>query len=189
MAGTLSFSLKVATAVGCAALLTGLQLSDKLRVPDSNVGRPPPREISAEVERSARLLARPAAPGPSMAGRVVLDADPRGQFTANVEVDGRVIEMVVDTGATAISLSADEAARIGIHPRGADFRVDVVTANGTVRAAAVRLREVRIGSIIARDVVALVAPDGQPMPNLLGMTFFRQIRRFEIAGQRLVIEQ
>lgn len=125
----------------------------------------------------------------SSGGRVTIEADRYGQFNVDVEIEGRVVPMMVDTGASAVSLSAEDAASMGIRPVPYEYTLRMRTANGIASAARVRLHEVRVGGIVARDVMAVVAPPGQATPNLLGMTFLKTLRRFAILDQQLVLEQ
>jgi len=75
-----------------------------------------------------------------------------GHFRTEARVDGRRLELVVDTGASQIALRAGDAARLGIHPTPRDYSVKVATANGITRAALVQLGMVEIGNIVVRDV-------------------------------------
>lgn len=121
--------------------------------------------------------------------RLTLDSDRFGQFHADVEIEGRVLRMMVDTGATAVSLSWDDSVSMGIRPAPYEFTVRMRTANGVVSAAMVRLHEVRVGGIVVRDVPAVVSPPGQSTPNLLGMTFLNNLHHFEISNRQLVLEE
>lgn len=172
--------LKFALSMTVFAVLVGTQLSRKIASHDTAFAAHPRQASVPEAYAPHRL---------SSGRRVTIDSDGQGQFHADVEIEGRVLPMMVDTGATAVSLSWDDAAGMGIRPAPYEFTVRMRTANGIVRAALVRLREVRVGGIIARDVPAVVAPPGQSTPNLLGMTFLNTLRHFEISNQRLVLEQ
>ena len=115
--------------------------------------------------------------------------DARGHFLVEARVDGRLINFMVDTGASVIALTASDAARLGIHPAQRDFTVEVRTANGSVRAAPARLDKVEVGDLIVRDVAAVILPDGALSDNLLGLSFLSRLRRFEYSDGRLVLEQ
>ena len=97
--------------------------------------------------------------------------------------------MMVDTGATVIALSAEDAAQAGIRPLRSDFRGRVATANGSIEVAPVRLGEVRLGGIVVRDVEAVVLPPGALRGSLLGMSFLRRLAAFEMGGGRLVLKE
>ncbi len=61
--------------------------------------------------------------------------------------------------------------------------VNVSTANGTVKAARVKLRSVDInGPQGRRDVSALVLPNAALSENLLGLSYLSRLKRYEFAG-------
>jgi aspartyl protease family protein len=111
-----------------------------------------------------------------------------GHFNVEAVIDGRRMELMVDTGASVIALRQGDAARLGIHPAERDYTAKVSTANGTVSAARVELNRVEVGSITVRDVAALVLPDEVLGQNLLGMSFLSRVR-WEHRNGRLVLEQ
>ena len=119
---------------------------------------------------------------------VTLNGDGRGHFKVEARVDGRRIDFMLDTGATAVALRASTAAQLGIHPAPRDYTVRVQTANGEIRAAPVRLNMVEVGGIIVRDVPAVVQSDETLPMNLLGMTFLSRVRWTHDRG-KLVLEQ
>ncbi len=120
---------------------------------------------------------------------IVVPRDSRGHFQVDARVDGRRLSFMVDTGASTIALTRSAAGQLGIHPAQREFTVSVRTANGSVRAAPVRLSMVEVGGLIVRDVAALVAPDEALNENLLGLSFLTKLRRFEYANGKLVLEQ
>lgn len=122
-------------------------------------------------------------------GMLVLPEDGRGHFIAEPLVNGTRLRMLVDTGASFVALSAEDAGRAGVFPNAADFRLSISTANGTIQAAPVKLREIRVGSIVLRDVEAAVLPAGRLKESLLGMSFLRRLSSFQIADGSLVLKQ
>ncbi len=120
---------------------------------------------------------------------VIVPRDGRGHFQVDARIEGRKLSFMVDTGASVIALTASDAARLGIHPAQREFVTEVKTANGTVRAAPVKLDEVEVGDLVVRDVAALVMPDEALSDNLLGLSFLSRLRRFEYSAGRLVLEQ
>jgi len=104
---------------------------------------------------------------------VTLSADTRGHFITNGQVNGGTIRFIVDTGATVVALSAADARRVGV-----DYRngrpVLMNTANGVTQGYHVKLDTVRIGSITANNVDAVVL-EAQSMPALLGMSFLNRM--------------
>ena len=133
---------------------------------------------------AAPVAAPPAALG---FGRIELPPDRGGQYHADVEIEGRSVPMLVDTGATLISLTYADAQRLGLSPAPSDYTALVQTANGQAKAARVTLREVRVRNLLVRDVEALILPQGINGTSLLGMSFLKRLGGFEIASGNLVL--
>ena len=94
--------------------------------------------------------------------------------------------MLVDTGATTIAMTWEDAQGAGLHVRDSDFTLRSSTANGVALFAPVKLESVRIGTIVVYDVPAVVARRGQLTTTLLGMSFLRQVR-MEMKDHELVL--
>jgi aspartyl protease family protein len=77
-------------------------------------------------------------------------------------------------------LPADVARASGLHPAESEFKVPVNTANGTIRAARVNLRELRLGTIRLKNVDALVLPDGALKLPLIGMSALHRLAKVDI---------
>ncbi len=120
---------------------------------------------------------------------VIVPRDARGHFRTEGRIDGRRLDFLIDTGASVIALTAEDAASLGLHPGDSEYRVMLKTANGVVRAAPTTLGMVEIGGIIVRDVVAVVMPDGALSENLLGMSFLTRLRHFEYSEGKMVLER
>ncbi len=120
-------------------------------------------------------------------GTVSLQSDLRGHYTTHPTVDGRRVRMLVDTGATLVALTYEDARQAGLRVEPRDFTDRIATANGVVKAARVRIGEVRIGDIAVRNVEAVVLPAGRLETSLLGMTFLKRLKGFEFANGRLTL--
>ena len=120
---------------------------------------------------------------------VELKSDRRGHFEAEAEVNGRNISALVDTGASMVVLTYDDAERSGIFVKPSDFTVTSRTANGTARNAPVTLDELCIESVCVRNVPAMVAEEGRLHVSLLGMTYLGRLSRFEVRSGTLVLEE
>lgn len=139
-------------------------------------------------------LRQPASIGPASAaaatlgsaGPAQLTKGPDGHFWAEAKVDGRAIRFLVDTGATAVSLSKADAQRLGIDVAGLDYAYDVVTADGRTRAASVKLGSVSIAGAKVANVDALVIESGLDT-SLLGMSYLGRLSRFEATPRTLVL--
>ena len=118
-----------------------------------------------------------------------ISADRNGHYASDIQVNGRTLSAIVDTGATLVALRYEDARALGIVFPGDRFDIGVRTANGTTQARRVRLRSVRLGSISLSDVDALVLGEGMLGTNLLGMSFLKRLSRYEVKGSTLVLER
>ncbi len=113
----------------------------------------------------------------------------QGHFVADAFLNGRSIDMLVDTGATVTTLPESVAEDIGIFLSDADYKYSTRTANGTVYAARTVIDSLRIGEIRLRDVDAFVLKDQSLGVPLLGMSVLNQLERFDISDGTLVLVQ
>jgi len=126
---------------------------------------------------------------PDHGGIVRLQADRRGHYLTEAEINSRPVPVLVDTGATLIALRYEDARSMGLINPGDKFDVRVRTANGEGRGRLVTLRSVTVGTITVRDVQAMVAEQGALATNLLGMSFLKRLARFEVQRGQLVLER
>lgn len=130
-------------------------------------------------------LPRPALPtGEDRAVKV--RADGNGHFYMTVEINGIPIRAIVDTGATNVALTYEDAERLSLRPSALNYDVRTSTANGEALKALVTLAEVHVGHIHVRDVKALVGRPGSMENNLLGMSFLRNVG-LSIEGDQLAL--
>lgn len=103
-------------------------------------------------------------------------ADPRGHFVTTAYVNGVAVSALIDTGATTVALSRDDAFRMGVGFGGAQ-RVQISTAGGPRFGYRVRLASVGVGAIIVQNVEAIVMEGGrEQLPiALIGMSFLNQV--------------
>lgn len=122
-------------------------------------------------------------------GIMMLPEDGRGHFVASALINGIQVQSIIDTGASVIAMSQEDASRIGIYPKPNEFTLTLQTAGGVVAAAPVKLRDVRLGGILVRDIDAVVLPPGKLKGTLLGMSFLRRLSSFQVAGGSLVLKE
>ena len=108
-------------------------------------------------------------------GSIEIVMNGQGQFITNGQINGRVVEMLVDTGANTVSMTADDARALGIDYRMDGKRGASATAGGVVVAWVVTLKSVQIGPIVVKNVQATVREAPRISPVLLGMTFLSQV--------------
>lgn len=121
-------------------------------------------------------------------GRIELPRSPDGHYYLAAEVNGAPVRFVVDTGASDIVLSREDAIAAGLHPDGLNFTGQASTANGVVRTAPVRLDSIAAGGISDRDVRAVVN-SGELRESLLGMGYLERFTSVQITGGTLVLQR
>ena len=123
------------------------------------------------------------APSVTATGEVVLKRSRGGHFVAGGTINGESVQFMVDTGATQIAIPKPLADRLKLS-RG--MPVQLMTAAGPSRGYATRLDSVRLATIEAKDVGAIIADGLQSDMVLLGMNF---LRRLEITqkGDELIL--
>jgi clan AA aspartic protease (TIGR02281 family) len=116
---------------------------------------------------------------------LVVDARSNGQFATKAVINGIPIDVLIDTGATYLSFSQQDAATLGLTPRPDDYTVAVQTAGGMSRLAPMVVDEVRVGDIVLHNVSAAVSEASGRSVTLLGMTFLGRLTRVEVRGKQL----
>ena len=140
---------------------------------------------------AAPVVAKPAKSAEEvLLGRKVrLTADPTGHFLGDFKLNGRSVNAMVDTGATVVAINLSTARRIGINLKPADFRYAVSTANGNARAAGVIIDRLQIGRIAVDKVQAVVLDDEALSGTLIGMSFLKQLSKFQVEDGSLLLVQ
>jgi aspartyl protease family protein len=121
-------------------------------------------------------------------GRTVeLERAAGGDFNVTAQINGAPVAMVLDTGASSVVLTRDDARAAGLPLEVLAYTANVDTANGRARAAPVTLDRIAIGGLVEHSVAALVAQPGQLKRSLLGMSFLNRLQSWEVRGDRLLL--
>lgn len=152
---------------------------------------PDPRvDARAPVPGAETGRDRPAPPAPSamtvQGGEVVLPRAPDGHFYADVQVNGRTIRFMVDTGATGVALTRDDALRAGVAFDPGRFEVVGNGASGPVRGQRVQIADMRLDLKQVSGVDAAVLDDGLGI-SLLGQSFLSHLASVTIADDRMTL--
>ena len=151
--------------------------------------------VSPSNGRTARIVElrrpRPDAAGAPRAGMAVsgqgitLDRAPDGHFYAEAQVNGTPIHFLIDTGASGVALSSDDARRVGLPFFSDDFAVVGRGASGDVRGKLITLDRVTLGGKSVENVSGAIL-EGSEM-SLLGQSFLARMGTIEITGDKMVI--
>lgn len=127
---------------------------------------------------------------PAPSGRKVeIEVDDRGHYVGDFKINGRKVEAMIDTGATAVAFNLSTARRLGLQVKPSDMKNTVNTANGQARATLVMVDRMEIGRITIQNVEALVLEDQALSGTLIGMTFLNRLKKFEVNGGTLLLVQ
>lgn len=152
-------------------------------------GAQPDASASVELRRSVTdfdaFIHKVTQPGRT----VTLNPNTYGHYIVEADIGGASVELLTDTGATYVALNYETAIKLGFTGQTLRFTSRSSTANGIARVAPVTLDYVRIGSILVRDVKAVIAEPGKMTQNLLGMSFINRLSGFELRGGRLLMVQ
>lgn len=118
--------------------------------------------------------------------QLVLRATHNGHFTVEAAIDGTPIDFMVDTGATTVVLSPDDASRVGLDPHALEYNAVFQTGNGRTSVALVTLDRLTIGSLDLYDVPAAVITKPMSM-SLLGMSALEQLEGYEVDGDQMIL--
>ena len=162
-------------ALAVAVTTVGAAQAVQMLSPQLRGAQPAPAAMVATAEPQGETAA---------AASISKGAD--GHFWAEAQVNGSRVRFLVDTGATAVALTAADAQRLGFSPQTLDYSYKVTTANGETRAAAVKLATVSVAGAKVANVDALVIEDGLDT-SLLGMTYLGRLSSFEAHRQSLVL--
>ena len=124
--------------------------------------------------------------GPGAGRRIVLKGDSRGHFVNQGMINGRIMQFMVDTGATTVSIGRPDAERMGLKYQGGQV-VNMNTANGVTQGWRMRLDSVRIGDVEVLNVDAIITPQAMPYV-LLGNSFLGQFQMTRTNDQ-MVLEK
>jgi len=144
----------------------------------------------AGKRRSLQVGDAPASVGasadPAAGSKAVLTASSGGHFMAQGQINGKAVPMMVDTGASLVSLSVQEAQRLGIDYK-AGTPAQVSTANGVIPVWRLKLSSVRVGDVLVYDVDSVVTSGSMPYV-LLGNSFLAHFQMTRTNDQ-MVLEK
>ena len=141
------------------------------------------------TETVAAVLAGLVSATPALASSVEIEANQHGQYVATADIEYSSIRVLIDTGATLVALSFEDAEDAGLRPRSLTYDVPINTANGLVQGAKVMLDRVVVGNVMVRDVEGIVLPRGAYNGTLLGMSFLGKLDSFRVEDGKLYLRK
>lgn len=114
-----------------------------------------------------------------------LKANEGGHFAGRFRINGKPVDSLIDTGATFVTLSETTARSLGYGGNELNFRYEVATANGKVKAAKISLKSVEIGTVSVRNVDAMVIRGKSLDFPLIGMSFLKKLSGYSAESDEL----
>lgn len=121
-------------------------------------------------------------------GRIEIPMSFDGHYYVDAALNGTEVRFVIDTGASDMVLSQDDAAKIGLAPDDLNYIGRAMTANGEVRTAMITLGSVELGPHSDRNIKARVT-EGDMDISLLGMSYLNRYEQIIISQGKLTLER
>ncbi len=118
-------------------------------------------------------------------GATILSRGEGGHFFAEASVNGMSVNFLVDTGATGVALTTQDAQRIGLVFAPSEFSVIGSGASGPVRGKLIVLDRVAMGGKTVEQVPGAILEHAEM--SLLGQSFLARMGKIEIEGDEMVI--
>ncbi|MCY0149188.1 TIGR02281 family clan AA aspartic protease [Hoeflea sp. G2-23] len=137
------------------------------------------------VQTVAKTPSRPVAHYATGYRAASIQMDKSGHFSADFRINGRNVRGLIDTGATYVAFNMSAARNLGLNLGTSDFKHQVNTANGNVKAALVVLDRMEVGSISVENVEAFVLEDKALSSFLVGMSFMSKVQSYRVVKDKL----
>lgn len=144
----------------------------------------------SQATASPKLANADSAGRPKLTGVAEAKRNAAGQYYFLTQIDGEPVLALVDTGAFRVTINESMAKRIGLRVDDKAFNKTTSTANGIASYADAKVKEIRIGGVVVKDIDVAVMRDKSLVGTaLLGMSFLNKLTRFEFSGSGLKLVQ
>lgn len=159
-------------------ILLGFCLIFAVFDPQTLIGAKAPKQI-VESEHATKTTKN--------SSEVELAAAANGNFYTAAEINGEQFDVIIDTGATYVTLTYSDAEHAGLDPSNLRYNVKLRTANGTSKGALTKLDDVTVHGITVNNVKAVVTEPGVMDITLLGMSYLSRISGISVRDQRMTL--
>ena len=153
----------------------------------STVEEPVAAHRAADTATDAKIANVSTGNGGWAAGALTLPRESDGHFYADINVEMRPYRMLVDTGASVVALTANDARDMGLHWSPTDVRIVGHGASGEVHGVPTIIPQMQLGEFNAENVPAVIIPEGLAI-SLLGQSFLKRIGSVTIEGDAMVLD-
>jgi aspartyl protease family protein len=120
--------------------------------------------------QAATVVGNAASANPS----ATLYADARGHHFSEGQINGATFRILIDTGASAISMNSADAKKAGIDYKKGEA-VQLNTANGIANGYLVTINTLKLQGLVLNQVEGVVMEGTSPQVVLLGMTALNRL--------------
>ena len=130
----------------------------------------------------------PSVPMASANGDLTISQSSDGSYYISGAVNGQPVTFLVDTGASDVVLTQEDARRAGIDVGALTYSRASSTANGIGRDSPVTVSSLEVSGVRLLEFPVVV--NKAPMPNsLLGMSYLRRLKSFRFDHNRLILQK
>jgi aspartyl protease family protein len=123
----------------------------------------------------------------SSGAEVILTRSGDGHFYASGNAEGTAVNFLVDTGASVVALTKEDAARLGHYADPGELSVVGRGVSGEVKGKSIMVRQMSVGTISAQNVPAVIIPEGLHV-SLLGQSFLSRVAHVTISDNRMTLK-
>jgi len=105
---------------------------------------------------------------------ITIKRDPDGHYYSVLEIIGKKIGVIIDTGASGISMSELHAKTLGIKYLNGE-QVNISTAGGKIKGYRIKIAKVSLQGIEVQNVDVIIHKGSSPTIVLLGMSFLKKV--------------
>ncbi|MEE9272845.1 MAG: TIGR02281 family clan AA aspartic protease [Robiginitomaculum sp.] len=137
-------------------------------------------------EETAKPVPNPSVRHVGSVARLKKQAD--GHFWADAKVNSARIKFLVDTGASIVALTPQDARKAGLRPNRLTYDVPMNTAAGQIMGARAELKYISVGQVTVKNVEAVIIPKGLTQ-SLLGMSYLGELQKVEASKYMLTLRR
>ena len=115
----------------------------------------------------------------------VLEREANGHFYVDAKVNGELVHFIVDTGATGVALTEEDARRVGLAFSPSEFEYVGEGAAGPVRGKLVTIDTIEVDGKTVEDVSGAVLQGGDL--SLLGQSYLSRMGEVQMRGEYMVL--
>lgn len=174
--------LALLISAGVIAAAVSILIAPKL---DDETSAPPAGMSSSETVNSLQE----EEDGSAFRKSAVLSIRDDGHYWARTVVNRKAsIDFMVDTGASTVAITQDDARKMGLRPDELTYDARIRTAGGETLGANVIIDMIQVGTVRVKNVHGVVMKE-ELTQSLLGMSFLRELYSYEFRGDRMIIRQ